>query len=187
MGGAKKGASASVMVVKTASWRHKMNMNTNKVTVRNMLAVMALLVTANAQALPTDLAVCPEDREAAGGPLAIVCPAAGPYVIINSLKEGEVDFKYGWHNAEKMDPPPCAYWIGLYDHSVPAYVWSTEVTTTPTPPKLLKGRGSEDSPTGGDYSLIAGHEYSVNFFVRKQCAPLKVLNSAEIELFFEGP
>jgi hypothetical protein len=162
-----------------------MNTNTNKVIVRNMLAVMALLAAANAQAQLTDLALCPEGREAAGGPLAIVCPAAGPFVIINSLKEGEVDFKYGWHNAQKMDPPPCAYWIGLYDHSVRTYIWSTEVTT-PIPQKNMNLRGSEDVP-GLDYDLVTGHNYSVNFFVRKQCVPDEVLNSAEIELFFEGP
>jgi hypothetical protein len=160
-----------------------MNMNTNKVTVRNMLAVMALLAAASAQAQP-GYEMCPEGRAAAGGPLQVVCPAAGPYVIINSLKEGEVDFKYGWHNAEKMDPPPCAYFIQLYDQSLPGSVWATEVAT-PEPPKLLKLRGSEDFD-GVDNSLITGNTYSVNFFVRDHCTE-PVTNSTVIELWFDAP
>ena len=113
-----------------------------------------------------------------GDSLSIVQPSGGAYVIVTSLASGELDFAYGWNNANHFATPPVGYWIGVYDVTDSGYLWVTELPVEPGL-KMLKLR-SEGTV------LISGHEYYINFFVRDSYAG-PVTNVAEIVLEFTAP
>jgi len=113
-----------------------------------------------------------------GNSLSIVQPSGGAYVIVTSLKQGELDFAYGWNNAKHFASPPLGYWIGVYDVTSSHYVWAEDIRVEPGL-KMIKLRSLGTA-------LESGKEYAINFFVRDSYAG-PVTNVAEITVEFTAP
>ncbi len=113
-----------------------------------------------------------------GNSLSIVQPSGGAYVIVTSLTPGELDFHYGWNNANHFDAPPVGYWIGVYDATDTSYVWSDDLQVEPGL-KMIKYKAPGTA-------LSSGHEYYINFFVRSSYDN-PVTNVAEITVKFTAP
>lgn len=76
-----------------------------------------------------------------------------------------LDFLYGWKNSTTFTSPPVGYWIGVYDVTDSTYVWAGDHELSGPAPRVLLLRSINES------SLISGHQYYINFFIRDSYGP----------------
>jgi hypothetical protein len=118
-----------------------------------------------------------------GDSLAVVQPGGGAYVIVTNLEPGDLDFNYGWNNSSNFASAALGYWLGVYDITGSTYVWSSENQFTEPDPKMLK-LSSLDTST-----LVSGHDYAINFFVRDAYneSGQGTSNVTEVQVYFTAP
>ncbi len=146
-----------------------------------MVATMTIGLSGTVSATP---------GEQNGDSLSITNPEGGASIHVTLLATGELDFNYGWSNVDKFAKAPVGYWIGVYDVTDSHYVWATEnpFAGTPqnpqnggTPPKVLKLNSIDET------TLISGHTYYINFFIRSNYATNPFTNVVTITLTFVAP
>ncbi len=123
--------------------------------------------------------VSAKSGEQNGDSLSIVQASGGAYVIVTELTADSLSFNYGWNNAKAFASEPVGYWIAVYDITDSDYVWVSEIALSETP-KLLKLMSLDET------TLISGHDYGINFFVRGSYGP-PVTNVATLEVHFTAP
>lgn len=141
---------------------------------------LALLVMALTLLISSVIPANAEPGAQNGDSLSVVQPKGGAYVIVTRLATGRLDFKYGWNNSTKFDPPAAGYWIGVYDNTASHYMWSADHPFIEPAPKLLK------LSSQGETELTSGHNYTINFFVRGAYSPV-VTNTTEVQVTFDAP
>jgi hypothetical protein len=142
-----------------------------------MLTVALALTMFICSAIPVSAAAGDQN----GDSLTVVQPAGGAYVIVTNLVPGDLDFKYGWHNANQFASAAVGYWIGVYDITASHYVWCSENPFTELNPKKLELKSLDTS------TLVSGHEYAINFFVRCNYAEVLYENVTEVQVYFTAP
>jgi len=117
-----------------------------------------------------------------GNSLHVIQPAGGAYVIVTKLAPDVLDFKYGWNNSEQFESPALGYWIGVYDVTASHYVWAEEnvFDSDEQNPKMLKLKSLDET------TLISGHEYVINFFVRDNYSG-SVTNVTIVQVYYTAP